>query len=197
VYLAVKTKPLLSLTKSPARLAGLFCLLLLLNSCQTATPEDVTTKFWQSLAQGQLEAAKNHVTVSSQHLVNPQDIDTHSPIKINQAIINEEIATVETSITRNKRPVAFNTILVKEKDEWRVDYQQTQINISMIPFDGVIKSLENLGNTLGKQLEQQIPAIQKEMESIGGELKNKIDEFGHSLEQPEIPNKPKTRPGTI
>jgi hypothetical protein len=197
----VKTKSLLLLTKSPVVFAGLFCVLLLYG-CQAATPEEVTTKFWQALAQGQIETARTQVTENTQHLVTLNDIAQHSTVKTGEVIIAELDATVETIITRNDKPVSFDTVLLKEKDSWKVDYQQTRINISMIPFDGIAKSLQNLGDSFAKQLEESAPLIEKEMESLGNELKEQIDEFGRSLgkpqeEKPQNPGKPKPYPGTI
>jgi hypothetical protein len=171
--------------------------MLLISGCQTATPEAVTTTFWQALAQGQIESAKSQTTQDTQHLVNLQDIDAHSTIKTGAIVANELNASVETTITRNNKPVTFNTVLLKEKDSWKVDYQQTQINISMIPFDGVVKSLQNLGDSFTKQLEESVPLIEKEMESLGNELKEQIDEFGRALEKPKDPVKPKPYPDTI
>lgn len=191
-------KPTLLSVKSPVKLAGLFCILLFFPGCQTGkSPEEVTTLFWQALAQGQLENARKQVTEHSQHLVNLQDIEKHSTIKTGEAVIEDSDATVETTITRNKKLVTFNTVLLKEQDTWKVDYLQTQMNISMIPFGDVVKSLQNLGDTFAKQLEKQLPIIQKEMESLGNELKNQIDELGRSLEKPGNANKPKSNPGTI
>jgi hypothetical protein len=181
--------------KSPV-VAGLFCSFLLYG-CQAATPEEVTTVFWQALAQGQIETATAQATESTQHLVNLQDIAQHSRIKTGEVVANDLNASVETTITRANKPITFNTVLLKEKDSWKVDYQQTQLNISMIPWDGVVKSLQNLGDAFTKQLEQSVPIIEKEMESLGNDLKEQIDEFGRSLEKPNIPNKPKPHPNTI
>lgn len=190
-----KTNTIASLLKSSAKYAGLFCIILLC-SCQTEkSPEEVTDQFWQELAQGQLDKAKHHVSEHSQHLVNLQDIETHSAIKTGEAVIIDTDATVETTINRHKRLVTFNTVLIKEKENWKVDYLQTQMNISMIPFDDVVKSLKNLGDSFAKQLEKQLPAIQKEMESLGNELKNEIDDLGHSLENQDLPP-PIKKPGS-
>ena len=190
----------MSSIKSPANLVGLFCIFLFFSGCQTEkSPEEVTNLFWQTLAQGQVENAKKYVTQDSQHLVNLQDIEMHSTIKIGVAVIEESDvdAIVETTIIRNKRQVTFNTVLLKENDSWKVDYLQTQMNISMIPFGEVAKSLQKLGDTFAKQLQKQLPIIQKEMESLGDELKNQIDEFGRSLEKPDKQNKSNPHTGTI
>ncbi len=186
-----------SLTKkSPAVIVGLFCSLFLYG-CQTATPEEVTTKFWQALAQGQLETAKTLATDSSQRLVNIQEIDKLSAIKTGEVVANDINASVETTINRNNKPVTFNTVLLKEKDSWKVDYQQTHTNIAMVPFESIGKSLQKLGDTFTDQLEESVPLIEKEMESLGNELKEQIDAFGRSLKKPGSPNKPNPHPGSI
>lgn len=192
------TKPLALLIKSPVKLAGLFCILLFFSGCQSGkSPEEVTTAFWQALAQGQIEKARIHVTDGSKHLVNLQDIEKNSTIDIGEAIVEDSNASAPTTITRHNKRVTFDTVLLLEQDVWKVDFLQTQMNISMLPLDGVFKSLQNLGGTFAKQLEKQLPLIQKEMESLGEELKKQIDEFGRSLEKPQDPNAKKPQPGSI
>lgn len=191
-----KTKlSFLTALSSPARCAGLFCVILLYG-CQAATPEEVTLKFWQALAQGQIANAKNQTTKDSQAVVNIKDIDKHSPIKTGEIFADEINASVSTTINRNNKPVTFNTVLRKEQEGWKVDFQQTHTNIAMVPFDGIVRSLQDLGDKFANQLEQQIPLIEKEMESLGNEMKDQIDQFGRSLKKPTPPAKPKN-PGTI
>jgi hypothetical protein len=183
---------------SPAIKAGLFCIITLLTACPSVqSPEQVTVSFWQALAKGQQDRAEKQATQSSQHLVNSQDIDQLSSIKTGAVILEGNIARVETTILRNKRSVTFDTALVKENESWKVDYLQTQMNITMLPLGDVFKSLQNLGNTFAKQVEKQIPAIQKEMENLGKDLKDQVDEFNRSLEKSAPPNKPKPPAGTI
>lgn len=194
-----KTKSVFYSYKSPVKVAGLIYILLLLYGCQSATPEEVTTKFWRALASGQIENAKNQTTQDSQRFVNlqEQEIDKNSAIKTGEAVVNDLNASVETTINRNDKPVSFNTVLLKENGNWKVDYQQTHTNIAMAPLDGIAKSLQKLGDTVTDQLEEQVPLIEKEMESLGNELKEQIDEFGRALEKPNPPVNPKKPPGTI
>jgi hypothetical protein len=200
VYLVAKNKPLPSKT-SPTIIVGLFCIALLLG-CQPPKPEEVTMSFWQAIAQGQLEIAKKFATQNSQQqlnpqAINPQQIDKNSTITTGAVVGNDLNAVVETTFMRTNKPVTFNTVLLKEKDGWKVDYQQTRVNISMVPFDGIVKSLQGIGDAFTQQLEQSVPIIEKEMESFGNELKKQLDEFGRSLKKPQDPNNPKAHPGTI
>jgi len=85
----------------------------------------------------------------------------------------------------NSRVLSFNTVLVKQNDQWQIDYQQTLHNIASQPFSGIIKSLEAIGDTLNRQLQQQIPLIEQEIESFGKELQQQLDEFGRNYKDPQ------------
>jgi hypothetical protein len=184
----------MSTIKSPVLFAGLFCIFLLYG-CEPTTPDGVTAKFWQTLAQGDLETAKKQATQTTQHLVTLKDIDNHSTITTGEVTLNDQTsALVTTTINRNKKPVTFNTVLLKEKDAWKVDFAQTHTNIAMVPFDGVVKKLEELGDKFTKGLEESVPLIEKEMENFGNELKGQLDEFGRSLKKPPNPNPNSPKP---
>lgn len=197
----VKTKPSFTAfspqSKSPAFLAGLVGLLIILSGCQPTTPEEVTTVFWEALIHGDIESAKKQATQETQQLVGKQQLIENSSLSIGQITINGLNATVETIITQTDNTLSFNTVLFKENDHWKVDYRQTLINISNEPFSGIIRSLQNIGDIFNKQLEQQTPLIEKEIESFGEELKRQLDEFRRNLENPKPPAKQKPYRDTI
>jgi hypothetical protein len=184
--------------KTPAKLAGVIFLLGLLSGCQIGkSPEEVTRLFWQNLAQGRLDQAKQDVTANSQHLVNLQDIDKFSQVSTAEATENDDsdevIVSVPTTITRNAHIVIFNTVLLEENNHWKVDYLKTQLNITMIPLGDVMKTLQNLGGAVVRELGQQLPLIQKEMESLGDVLKKQIDDFNRNIDKSQ-PYQPPQRP---
>ncbi len=190
--------------KTPVLLTGVVFLvmLLLLGGCQTGkSPEEVTTLFWQDLAKGKLDNARQHVTNNSKHLVNLQDIDKFSQVTAAEAEENNDsestFASVPTTINRNNQLVSFNTVLLQEDNRWKIDYLQTQLNITMIPLGDVVKTLQNLGGTFARQLGQQLPIIQKEMESLGNELKKQINEFNRNFDKSYPHNQPKQNRNTI
>lgn len=197
MYLVAKIKPSFTALTGPALLAGLIGLLLILSGCQATTPEEVTTVFWEALLHGDIESAKKQATQETQPLVSKQQPIESSSLRTGQITINGLNATVETIITQNDKTLSFNTVLFKENDHWKVDYRQTLINISNEPFNGIIKSLQNLGEIFNKQLEQQMPLIEKEIESFGEELKRQLDEFGRKLEKLNPPQKQQPYRDTI
>ena len=129
------------------------------------------------------------------------------------------MASVQTTILRNKKRTTFNTALLLENDLWKVDYSQTQMNIAMSPFGEILQNLENLGGFFTQQLVQQLPGMQKEMirhlpqiqqemerhlpqiqkdmQSLGDGLRKQIEQFGRTLPQPNAQQLPNSKPNSF
>jgi len=189
-------------TKSLAGLAGLFSLLFMLNGCQAVlTPEQVTLAFWEAMAKGNLESARKHTTQETQLLVTKQQNLEGASLKTGEVVIDGPNATVSTIMTLKKpesnKQLSFNTVLLKKHDLWKVDYQQTLNNLSILPFGELFKSLRAIGDTINKELEQQIPLLEKQIESFSEELIRQLDEFRRNLEKSIPPEKQKPHSDTI
>jgi len=146
------------------------------------TPDVVTAKFWQTLLQGNLNAAKNYVTEDSQHLLEPQT-KKYAFVQVGAITLDDDMATVVTVLSQNDKRLSFDTALLKEDGAWKIDYEQTRVNISMIPFQGIVNELQGIGEAVGEQLQQQAPLIEKGLQSFGDELKHQLDDFGRALEK--------------
>lgn len=195
IFLCTHTK------KSLAGLAGLFSLLFMLSGCRAVlTPGQVTTAFWEAMAQGDLESARKHITQDTQHLVIKQQNLEGAAVKTGGAVIDGLNATVSTIITL-KRPerdkvLSFNTVLLKENELWKVDYRQTLNNLLNLPFGDIFKSLQAIGDAINKELEQQILLFEQQIRSFSDELIRQLDEFRRQLEKSIPPEKQKPPPGT-
>ena len=189
-------------TKSLAGLAGLFSLLFMLSGCQAvSTPEQVTLAFWEAMAQGNLESARKHATPETQQLVTKQQNLEGASVKTGAVVIDGPKATVSTIMTlknlESNKPISFNTVLLKENDLWKVDYQQTLNNLSILPFGELFNSLRAIGDAFNKELEQQIPLFEKQIKSFSEELIRQLDEFRRNLEKSIPPEKQKPYSDTI
>lgn len=165
------------------RLVGL---IFLLSACQTSvetTPDSVTMAFWQAVISGNLQAAQSYVTEDSQPSLAGDQTRKYASVQIGAMTLDGDSATVVTLLTLNNKKISFNTALLKQDDAWKVDYQQTRMNISMIPFQGIVNELQNIGETFGEQLQQQVPLIEKGLESFGDQLKRQLEDFNRSLEK--------------
>ncbi len=181
--------------KSPA-FAGLLFALLLLAGCQSPkNPDEVTLAFWHAMAANDLETAKSFVSQDSQQLQAPDPKWLNATFSIGQIVINDTHARVETQATlTDKTQSVFATFLVKEDNQWRVDYPRTQFSLSGDIFNGLFESLKNIGDNLNKQLEEQMPLFEKQMESFGEELKKQLDQLGKELEKSLQQDKPSKKP---
>jgi hypothetical protein len=194
--------PCLHAMKSLVALAGLISLVLLLSACQTAlSPGQVTLAFWEAMAQGNIESARKHATKDTQYLVIKQQNMEGASINTGEVVIDGPNASVLTIMTLKKtvgkEPFSFNTVLLKENDLWKVDYQQTLNNISVMPFGELFKSLRAIGDAINKELEQQIPLLDKQIKSFGEELIRQMEEFRRDLENSIPPDKQTPQPGSI
>ena len=189
-------------TKRLSGLLGLFCLLFMLSGCQAVlSPEQVTLAFWEAMAQSNLESARKHATQETQHLVTKQQNLEGASIKTGEVVINGTNATVSTILTlkkpENNKLLSFNTVLLKENDLWKVDYQKTLNNLSILPFGELFNSLRAIGDAINKELEQQVPLFEKQIKSFSEELIRQLDEFRRNLEKSIPPEKQKPDFDTI
>lgn len=187
---------------SPAGLAGLFSLLVLLSGCQAVlTPEQAAYAFWEAMAAGDIDSAREYATQETQHLVTKQQNLEGASLKTGTVLIDGPNARVSTIITLKKieseKVLSFDTVLSKENDLWKVDYQRTLNNLSILPFGDIFKSLRAIGETINKELEQQIPLFENQIRSFSDELIKQLDEFRRKLEKSLPPEEPKPVPGVI
>ncbi|UOA08301.1 DUF4878 domain-containing protein [Methylobacter sp. S3L5C] len=200
--LSIKNPTRCHTTKSFAGLARLFSLLFLLSGCQgVLTPEQVTTKFWKAMVEGNLDSARKYATQETQQLVTKQQNMDDATLKTSAILIDGSNATVSTIITLKdpeiNKVLSFNTVLLKENDLWRIDYQRTLNNLLNLPFADFFKSLQGIGETINDKLEQQIPLFEKQMKSFSEELIRQMDEFRHRLEKSLPPEKQQPHSGSI
>ncbi|MGR9014105.1 MAG: hypothetical protein ACU83U_10720 [Gammaproteobacteria bacterium] len=192
----LKCFPCYHTKKSRSGLMGLLSLLFLLGGCQAVlTPEQVTTAFWEAMAEGNLDSARKYATLETQHLVIKQQNLEEATVKTGAILIDGSNATVVTVMTlkkpENNKDLSFDTVLLKENDLWKVDYQRTLNNLSDLPFGDVFKSLRAIGETINRELEQQIPLFEKQIKSFSEELIRQLDEFRRQLEKAAPPEKQK------
>jgi hypothetical protein len=199
---SLKSFPGYRTKQSLAGLMEFLSLLFLLSGCQAvSTPEHVTTEFWQAMVDGDIDDARKYATRDTQYLVNRQQNLEDATVKTEKALINGSNATVATLMTiekaGNNNVLSFDTVLLKENNQWKVDYQQTLNNFSILPLGDIFKSLRVLGDTFNKELRQQIPLFEKQIKSFSQELIRQLDEFRRQMEKAAPPEKQKPYSGTL
>lgn len=159
----------------PSAIALLF---IFITACTPATeaPETIANQYWQLLLDGNTQQAEKLLTANSKLMVN-----THSSrIQDNTIISNDPAQTiVSTTITsidadNNAHSETFNTVLVLENNNWKID-----INQSPIPAKPVSQKeeMEKLADKLSESMQENIETIDKAMDQ-GMELLNEALEEG-------------------
>ncbi len=172
--------------------AGLFGLLCMLSGCQSAlSPTQTATAFWNAMKEGDLESVREYTTQESQYLVTKQQHLEGVSFKTEEALIDGHNAKVATVITQknklNSNVLSFDTVLSKENNLWKVDYRQTINSLSFLPFGEVFNSLRAIGDVINKKLEEQLPFLENQIESISEELIRQLDDFRRQLEKSNPP----------
>jgi len=181
--------------------AGGFILCCLLSGCQAvSTPEQVTTAFWEAMADGDLETARSHTLRASQPLVSRQHNLEDAALETGKVTIDGGNARVATVLTLQKpdidRVLTFDTVLAKENQRWKVDYQQTLNNLLHQPFGALFKSLSEIGEAINKELENQIPLFEQQLKSFSEELIRQLEQFRRELEKSIPPDQQRQPPGS-
>ncbi|MCK4842805.1 MAG: hypothetical protein KAT04_13145 [Methylococcales bacterium] len=181
--------------KNPMHLVIGFLLLFSVTACQfQKTPVETTLAFWSAIAEHDIELAKDYCSASSlQQLSSARPTDFKSIVfNDGKIVINGNQASVEADIIySDNRKSSFTTFLVKENEQWKVDYARSSAYFSGSKlFNNIFKSLSDIGESFNEQLEQQVPLIEKEVEQFGEELKQqipliekKVEQFGEKLKQ--------------
>lgn len=160
-----------------------------MSACQSEkTAEATTLLFWSSVAENNLTLAETYCNSNSIPTLLPlqQHNFKDKSFDYGKIVIDGNQATVETKIIPafNDKSI-FTTFLVKEKNDWKVECKRSVSDLTNNKFlQKFVENLESIGNNLNKKLEQQLPIIEKEIESFGQELKQRIESLGKKLNEP-------------
>jgi len=188
-----------NLPRGPVALAaGLF--LLLLSACQTEKSAlETSSIFWSAIAKNDIVSIKKYCTTESQYLLISPQLSSrfdNATFEYGKILIDGNQATIESFVTSPlNKTRTFNTYLVKESKRWKVDYRRSTVQfLGNKIIENVFKSLNSLGETFNRQLEKQLPLIEKEFESFGQELKKGLDDFNDELDKSFPQKEPHTDP---
>ncbi len=164
-----------------------FVIISSLTSCQAKkTPLETTKIFWFAITDNKLAIAKKYCSSQSQRLPSTENNRLNNiRFDYGKIVIDGTQASVETQITSSvNKKTSFNTFLIKENKSWKIDCQRSTIafNGNQV-FKDFFNELNKLGKNLNNHLEQQIPLIEKEIESFAHELKQQLENFEEGLKK--------------
>jgi len=176
-----------------------FLICLILGACQqnTDTPTQVSEKYWQAINSGDLSTAKSLVTKESQgNLIDYFSLPDNKKITLNEIKLGKEKTSIHTTITslpantNNTDQFYFETILVLQNGEWKIDAALTQIptveDIDSAPGDNQLsdaldKNLESMNETLEQSSDILNEFMQKGSKELSDSLLKGMNKMNESL----------------
>ena len=181
-------------------------------ACQqeTDSPRQVTEKYWRALKNGDSETARQLVSNTSQHdfdqeMARPENIK----IPLNEISVGTEQMTVTTIITSNGQHIAFDTVLIQENGDWKIDVSRTQIPVvqagepqteAPLPdalqenLDSMNEALEEGADMLNEFMhegsKEMSESLLKGMEKMNESLREAMDKMKERREQQESEQAP-------
>jgi len=163
-------------------------LIISLSACipEADNPKTIADKYWQHMQNGNTDEAKKLISNNSQPLFleHKKRIDNSTIIKSGEAttIVSTTITTIDAD--NNSHSETFNTVLVLQQGQWKVDAQQSQIPAT--PEDKE-KQLEQMSEALSESMQKNIKsmdeAVNQGMQILNEALQEGSEEMGGSLLQ--------------
>lgn len=194
-------------------LIGLSVLLIMFaSSCHAERPpQEIARKFWDALKVQNIESARKYATVETRSLIDTIPVQFHNAdVSFGKIIIDGNTTTIETTLHIHKNgaetTLPIHTVLEKENDVWRVDYQQTMQDLKKTePTSDISKDIQELGKKLSERMDEtlgeikeKIPEYQEKLKKLGetaskkmeeawqrqvSEIRRTVEEFGKVLDE--------------
>lgn len=126
-------------------------------------PKVVAQKYWQLLQAGNTQEAEKLVSTDSQQAFNEHSARILSNTRLDNGETRTIVSTTITSINPEKNiqySETFDTVLVLENGQWKIDVTQ-----SPIPAEPVSKKeeIEKLKNELSESMQENVKSIDEAM----------------------------------
>ncbi|HEX5515108.1 MAG TPA: hypothetical protein VFY81_11975 [Gammaproteobacteria bacterium] len=173
-----RRKGMALVSKLCVRVAALLAALLLLSACSgEKTPQDVTALFWQAVIGSDANKAVEYSTLTDARAYDgfSRDWKGLQPT-LGKLVIEGDEASVVTTFAgpdtqASGRPLEVVTYLVRQNDQWKVDYGRTGEALR-----GPLASLFTQFNRLSKKISDQLDAA-------AGDLTVEMERLSEQLEQ--------------
>lgn len=173
---------------------GCICLALLISiftsGCRKdKSPQEVAQCFWDAMKVQDIENSRKYSTTSTRTLIDASSEQfKDSVVTFGKIVIDGDLTTIDTTVRTQKHgtetSIPFQTILIHENGEWRVDYAQTKETIKAEDsFSGITKNVQEFGEKLSKRMDealeeikQKMPEYEEKMKKLGDVASKKVDE---------------------
>ena len=148
-------------------------------------PKTVADKYWLYLQTGNIAEAKKLLTTNSSDAFSQHSsrINSNAQLKNSEAkaVVNTSITTINPA-TSYSHTETFNTVLVLQQGQWKIDLNQTQIPAPPSAQEEKIQQLtEELSESMQENIESIDDAMSEGMQTLNEALRDGSKEMGDSL----------------
>jgi predicted DNA-binding antitoxin AbrB/MazE fold protein len=162
---------------------------------------EVSERFWAAVKDKNANEAKKYITASTLSKDATENLLPLDDVYLGRTVMDAERAWVDTTVIiagDDSFELPLETILLKEGDQWKVDYDATVATLSRgSTVARVLGSIVDLSGQFADELDRSleeiqkaIPEVQKEIERIEEniiyhlpELQRRMNEFLKQLEE--------------
>ena len=167
-------------------ISALLMLALMLSACnKPETPQEVSLAFWQSVINNDVAGVVKYSTLGSEQGYDAFAREWKGMIPSwGKVIIEEREARVHTHISTpdaaRSEMLYFVTYLVKQGNEWKVDYNQTEkvVGTSSAVTD-FVNRITTIGDEISQQFEEAGKTVSSELEALNIQLIELTDSLGN------------------
>jgi hypothetical protein len=157
--------------------------LLLACGASAPSPQQVAEQFWEALRTGDLASAEAHASAWSATLVDSMgDGREIEEVRLGETLQSERSAIVRTSLVTateaGQQHSSFDTHLVREADEWKVDVEATEREMTAAIFAA---GLRQIGEALGQGVQEFSEAIEEGAEEMKRAIREALEELESEL----------------
>ncbi len=160
--------------------------LLLASACgvPAPSPEQVAERFWEALRAGDVAAAKRYASASSaMHVDDLREARQIEEVLLGEVLLGEDSAIVQTSLATSledgRTHTTFDTHLVRENQEWRVDVEATERELTTAIF---ADSLQQIGEAVGQGVQEFSEALEEGAAEMRRAILEALEELERELQ---------------
>jgi len=169
------------------KLIAIALLGLFLTACTqpASDPKSIANQYWQHLQSGNTLAAEKLISIGSHRTLFEHSDRMASISQLNNGEAKTIVSTTITTITPNTNftyTETFNTVLVLQQGEWKVDVNQSQIPATALaPQEELQQLSEKLSGSMQENFESIDETMNEGMQLLKEALRDGSKEMGDSL----------------
>jgi hypothetical protein len=163
-----------------SRLTHILAAALLATACGAGDdPGAVAEAFWTASKAGDIELAKTYVAEGSKATMNNSGDSQLGDFSLGEVTVDGDRATVETDVASEEMELAFQTVLIRQEGDWKVDLDATTDEMMRSLFgttmgDFTKKMGEAMGEAVGESMKAMADGMAEGLQAVGEALSDSM-----------------------